>query len=397
MTIIKTTKALAAFCKKAANESAKKGGYLTVDTEFVSEKVYWPTLCLIQVGTESEAVCIDPLAKEGAEEDGEPLDLKPLQDLFENTKILKVFHACGQDMAIFHHLFGKLPQPIFDTQIAAMVCGHGESISYARLVQEIVGVDIDKTSQFTNWAARPLSDQQISYALSDVTHLRPVYEKIKSEIDQMQRHSWIEEEMTALADPATYVNDPQECWRKIKKLRNPKPAVLNNLRELAAWREEKAREKNLPKTFILRDQILVELATQAPKSVKDLEKLRGFPKGLVDSWMTKDILEALKKAADTPRDDWPKRPRGRRGGEDMTAVMDLLRVLLKKKCEEHNVASRLIANADDLKNLAENDAPDIRALKGWRYDLFGKHAVALKNGELGMRLKNNEIEFVELS
>ena len=381
MPLITTTKALKDFCDSARDED-----FITVDTEFMAEKTYWPNLCLIQVATTKRAVAIDPLAS--------GLDLDPLKKLLCQNKILKVIHSGRQDMAIFYRMFGELPKPIFDSQIAGMVCGFGESVSYQRLVSDITGHEIDKGSRFSDWSRRPLSEQQVSYALSDVTYLRPVYEELAKRLKKTNREKWIAEEMEWLTSDATYKADPMDAWERLK-VRSKRGRIINVLQYVAAWREEEAQTRNLPRNRIVRDEVLVEVATHPPKSKKDLENLRAFPKGLVHNRAGEKILDAVKTALNRPQKKWPKVEKPKRAAHDLSATSDLLKVLLKHKCEQYEVAAKLIASADDLTRLAAEKNPNIRALKGWRKEVFGNDAVDLKEGRLALKLdKKGEITLV---
>ncbi len=384
MPLVKNTKDLETFCKHAA-----KSDFVTVDTEFMSEKTYWPKLCLIQMATKDRAVAVDPLEPD--------LDLTPFVKLLTNKKVLKVLHGCRQDMMIFYHLFKALPDPVFDTQIAAMVCGFGESVGYQRLAKEIAKVDIEKQAQFTDWSRRPLSQKQIDYALSDVVHLRPVYEYLAAEIKREKRTSWIEEDMDILENPATYQVDFDRCWERIK-LRNPKPKVANTLKHLAAWREQTVQEQNIPRNRLIKDDAMVELAIQRPKTKEDLKRLRAFPKQMANNKYTSGLMQALQAAYDTPKEKWPKieTPRRNKNAGNTTAIKDLLRVLLKHKADQHHVAGSLIATTKDLDAIAAEDKPDVAAMHGWRFKLFGKDAMDLKNGKIGVKLNHNEIEFIAL-
>jgi len=382
MTMIKTTEELAAFCEKAAAED-----YITVDTEFLSEKSYYAKLCLVQVGLSDAAVCIDPLI--------EGLDLTPLKKLLCEDKVLKVLHAARSDMAIFLEEFKDLPTPIFDTQVAAMVCGYGESVSYANLVKDIIGVKIDKTNQFTDWSRRPLSEDQIEYALSDVIHLRPCYRKLKDQLEESGRAEWLSEEISDLNDTATYQPDVYTMYEKVKA-RNPSRKTLQVLKHVTAWRETWAREKNQPRKRVMYDDQLVELAVQTPVEDEEFKKLRAFPKGLMKSRSFPSLKQAIETALNEPEENWPKLPkRSKNNGLDTSAVGDVMKVLLKHVCEQHEVAAKLVASADDIKKLANEENPEIKAMKGWRYKIFGSKAEALKKGEMVIRLDGLDLKIEE--
>jgi len=375
MRLIKTTGELTDFLKKA-----EKASFLTVDTEFMSEKRYYAQLCLIQIATDDEAVCIDPLS------DG--LDLQALKPIMCDSDVLKVMHAGRQDMAIFYELFGALPTPIFDSQIVAMVCGYGENISYQKLVADLTKGTIEKASRFTDWSRRPLTDKQMAYALDDVTYLRTIYEKLQAKVTEQKREPWIAEEMGWLTSIETYDIDPMDVWQRIKT-RNPKPRTLNILRFLAAWRERKARDKNQPRGRVIKDDLLIDLATQAPQDLGAMQKLRSLPKGFTNSSYANELLDEIKNAMTVPKDDWPQPPKVSRP-HDVSAVVELLKVLLKYKSEEHGVASKLLANVDDLKCFAL-EQPDVRFTKGWRAEVFGNDAEKLRTGKLGLSLVDGEI------
>jgi len=372
MILISDTATLTAFCQKLA-----RAEFITVDTEFMREKTYWPQLCLVQLGGPDEAAAIDPMA--------EGIDLAPLYELMQNTKVLKVFHAARQDIEIFLHLSGKVPAPLFDTQVAAMVCGFGDSVSYETLATQLARARIDKSMRFTDWSRRPLTDKQLHYALSDVTHLRIAYEKLKARLERDGRAEWVAEEMAQLADPKTYIVEPDEAWRRLKS-RSSSPRFLMVLKELAAWREREAREKDLPRQRMLKDDSLMEIAAQAPSSVDELAHTRGLSRNAAEGKMGTALLAAVARALATPEDQWPQPmervelPRG------LGPVVDLLKVLLKLKGDQHDVAQRLIASSSDLEWIAADDNADVPAMHGWRRGLFGDDALKLKHGQLGLAL-----------
>lgn len=382
MTLITNTDALENFIAQARHSD-----FLTIDTEFMRERTYWPRLCLIQVGAEDQAVAIDPLA--------EGIDLAPFYRFLNDSDQLKVFHAGRQDLEIFFHQTGKLPSPIFDTQVAAMVCGFGESVGYDVLVRKVTGEEIDKGSRFADWSHRPLSASQLSYALGDVTHLRPVYQYLRDRLEESGRAGWLQQEMEILTDPETYINQPREAWRRLK-VKSDKPKFLAVLREIAAWREEEAQRRDVPRNRVLKDETLMDIAGQMPRKPQELGKIRSIPKGFSDSRHGEAILTAINKAMDLPAAAMPNRKKKKKelaGG--IGPIVELLKVLLKLRCEQHQVAPKLVANAEDLQLLAADDEADILALKGWRREVFGEDALALKQGRLGLRIENREVEVVE--
>ena len=347
---------------------------MTIDTEFIRERTYFPQLCLVQVAYEGDAAIIDPLS------DG--IDLAPLFALLQNPKIVKVFHAARQDIEIFYHLRGQMPVPIFDTQIAASVCGHGESASYEALVNAVVGASVDKSSRYSDWAARPLSEVQLSYALSDVTHLRVIYEKLKAEVEAAGRSAWIDEEFAHLTDTTLYDNDPQAAYKRIKA-GSLKPRHLVVLRALAAWREELARSSDVPRGRIVKDEVMVELALVSPKSEAELSRIRNINAGLAKKHI-KAILACVEAALALPAADWPQVNRGRKQPEGTATVVSMLQLLLKVQADQHNIAGSMIANKDDLEALALG--VECALTSGWRYDVFGKSAEALMTGKLKISL-----------
>jgi ribonuclease D len=382
MSIITDTKSLAEFCERLA-----KSTYVTVDTEFMREKTYWPQLCLVQLANDDEAMAVDALA------DG--LDLAPLLELMANEKVLKVFHAARQDLEIFYKLAGSLPVPLFDTQVAAMVCGFGESVGYETLVNKLVGEPIDKSSRFTDWSARPLTDKQVTYALGDVTHLRTIYEALEAKLVESERHEWLDEEMGKLTNETIYQAPPREAWRRVKA-RNPKPRFLAILREVTAWRESEAQRKDMPRNRILRDEALVEIAHHAPKSVSDLARTRGLGQRLAEGSAGENILKAVEAGRSLPDDECPKVPRRPNMPRGIGPITDLLRVLLKMKCEQQDVAQKLIANGDDIEKIAAyGDKAEVAALTGWRRPLFGQDALNLRDGKLALVINGTNLELVE--
>jgi ribonuclease D len=382
MNLITKTTDLDAFCKRAQTSS-----YITVDTEFIREKTYWSELCLIQVGLEREAVAIDPLAQD--------IDLSSFFDLLQNQEIIKVLHSGRQDVEIFYHLTGKIPTPLFDTQIAAMVCGFGESVGYDVLVQKYTQISIDKSSRYTHWGQRPLTDKQLEYALGDVTHLRTVYEKLKEKVTKEDRFHWVEEELAILKDPATYDIDPYAIWKKLR-VRSPKPRMLAILRELAAWREITAQERNIPRVRVMRDELMLELAASAPKSQEDLGRMRGRSRFFFNAEDERTILELIEKAQKLPLEDCPDVKKGQDSPAGFSSLVEMLRLLLKICSDKHHVAPKLLATTSDLEDIARSSAPTTPALEGWRYEIFGKSALALKEGKVALGLKNKKIALIEV-
>ncbi len=381
MKLITTTDELAAFCKPLADTE-----FITVDTEFMRERTYWPKLCLAQVAGPEDAAAIDALA------DG--IDLAPLDELMANPKVLKVFHAARQDLEIFHLRLNKVPGPLFDTQVAAMVCGHGEAASYESLATKLAKAKIDKSSRFTDWSRRPLSERQITYALSDVTHLRVVYEKLKRQLDKSGRFSWIAEEMAVLNDPATYRGDPELAWRRLKP-RGSSPRLLAILKEVAAWRERTAQRIDIPRQRLLRDEQLLEIASHAPKTVEELAMTRGLGRGFAEGWQGRELIEAVDRARALPESELPARERPAEQIRAPGAVVDLLRTLLRLKAEQAGVAGRLVANADELDRIAAGKR-DVPALKGWRREVFGADAVDLIEGRLALALSGEHAKLIPI-
>lgn len=353
------------------------------------EKTYWPQLCLVQVAGPDEAYCIDPLA--------EGIDLEPLFDLMRDTSVLKVFHAARQDLEIFFNLMKGFPEPLFDTQVAAMVCGFGESVGYETLATKLAKAHIDKSARFTDWARRPLTDKQVRYALSDVTHLRVVYDKLAKRMERDGRSGWLTEEMAFLVDPAVYRVVPDEAWRRLKT-RTRTPRFLGLVKELAAWRETEAQTRDLPRQRVLRDEMLLEIAANAPTSADMLEHTRGFTKGQAEGKLGKAILDAVERGKALPEDQLPEPPEYRDLPQGLGPVTDLLKVLLKMRCEENDVAQKLVANNDDLELIAADDNADVAAMKGWRREIFGKDALDLKHGKLALCLSKDgkRVEAVEI-
>jgi ribonuclease D len=377
MDLITRTEDLAAACAKLS-----AAPFIAVDTEFMREQTFWPRLCLVQIASENTEVLIDSMAP--------GIDLKPLFDLMVDEKVLKVFHSARQDVEIVHHLAGVIPHPIFDTQVAAMVCGFGEAVSYSMLVKRLLGRNLDKTSRFTDWSRRPLSERQLTYAIGDVTYLRDRYPKLRAQLDQSERASWLNEEMAVLTDPATYELHPEQAWRRLK-MRVKTPKALAVLMELAAWREREAQTQDVPRARILKDEALYDIAGQAPRSVEELGSLRSLHNGFARSQRGRAVLEAVARGLERDPKTIPPVQRGEPMPPEAQAVVDLLRVLLKATAGRHGVAPKLIATSDELEQIARSDDADAAALRGWRRKLFGEDALALKRGELALAIREGEV------
>ena len=382
MNIVTTTADLAELCRELA-----KSDYVTFDTEFMREHTFWPELCLVQLATDDHEALVDPLA------DG--ISLEPLFDLLRDESILKVVHSGRQDLEIFHNLGKLVPAPIFDTQIAAMVCGFGESVSYANLVQRYCSQSIDKSSQFTDWRRRPLRDKQLHYALGDVTHLRIIYKALQSELERTGRAHWLTEEMQILSSPATYEQKPEDAWKRLKmRVRTPRAVAI--MMEVAAWRERTAQGTNVPRNRVMKDDGIYEIANQAPKNVQELGELRSVSKGLANSRKGEGILKAVKAGQERDLSDVPQPRRGKPPSAETLAIADLLKVLLKGICAKNAVAPKLIASADDLEKIALRDDADVPALSGWRREMFGQYALAVKRGEAALQLIDGQVQVVQV-
>ncbi len=385
MITITTTDALAAFCT-----SARAHPYITVDTEFLRERTYYSKLCLVQLAVpgegEDSAVLVDPLA--------EGLSLDPLYDLFRDESITKVFHAARQDLEIFYIEGGVIPTPLFDTQVAAMVCGFGEQVGYETLVRKIAKAQIDKTSRFTDWSRRPLSDAQKIYALADVTHLRDVYEFLAAELERTGRQRWVQEELGILIDPETYIMRPEEAWQRVKTRTNS-GRFMAFVKELARFRESYAQSRNVPRTRVFKDDALLEIASAKPKSVADLSKLRLLLREARRGDIADGIIAAIEAGRDMAPEDFPPVDTSRDKMHVNPALADLLRVLLKSKAEQSGVAQKLIATSSDLDSIAAGQRTAI-ALKGWRAEVFGADALRLCEGKLALRANGNIVEVIEV-
>ena len=383
MRVIETNEALAAFLAELASSP-----YLALDTEFLRDQTYYPKLCLIQVAAPGIEAIIDPLAP--------GIDLKPFYDLIARPDIVKVLHASRQDIEIFYLQGGVLPDPLFDSQIAAMVCGFGDAASYETLARKIAKVEIDKSARFTDWSHRPLSKRQLEYALADVTHLRVIYEWLKARLEKTGRSVWVAEEVAALQDPALYKLEPESAWKRLKP-RTSNKKFLAVLASLAAWREREAQARDIPRGRVLKDEALTEIAAHPPESGEALERIRAVPKGFANSKLGKGLMEAIAVGQTAePPEGAASDNRERRRREPSPAVVDLLKTLLRLRAEKAGVAPRLIANADDIERLAANEDDGVAALSGWRNDVFGKDAVAMRKGDLAIALENGEAVVVEL-
>lgn len=381
--MITDTATLTAFCTRMRQEPV-----IMVDTEFLRENTYWPQLCLIQVAGKDEAVCIDPLAA--------GIDLTPFWHILADQNILKVFHAARQDLEIFWHLTGQIPAPIFDTQIAAMVCGFGDSVAYDQLVRTIIKKSLDKSSRFTDWSRRPLTARQIEYALADVTHLRDIYAWMARKLKKTGRDGWLDEEMAILLDPGTYDLDPQQMWRRLKP-RSNEGLFLACVQSLAAWREIEARQRDLPRGRIIKDETLLEIAASRPRDADALGRIRGLGPNFVKGKMGESLLRALAEAMALPKEQWPCLPRKEPPPRGLGPTVELLKVLLRLCSEKHDVAAKMIATTDDLDAFAITpDAPN-QITMGWRNDVFGQHARRLIEGKLALTLIKGNIHEIDLN
>ncbi len=380
--LITTTEELAAVCARLRQQD-----FVTVDTEFIRERTYWPELCVVQLAGEDEVALIDALAPE--------LDLAALGALLADQAVTKVFHAARQDIEIFVLKFGDVPRPLFDTQVAAMVAGFGDQVGYEALVGGLTGGSIDKAHRFSDWAVRPLSPAQVAYAAADVTYLREIYRKLCARLDEDGRLAWVAEEMAVLTDPATYRAEPEAMWQRLRS-RSSNRRYLGMLRALAAWRELEAQRVNIPRQRVVRDEILLELAATAPATVEALARTRGLSRGFVEGPMGAGLLTAIEAARQVPPEALPEAPAERPGPRPSPALVALLKVLLAAKCEQHHVAARLVASTDDLERLAVEAAPDVAALHGWRLQVFGEAALALRQGRIALGVAGREVRLVEV-
>ena len=378
--LITTTDELAAICARMARHP-----FITVDTEFLRETTYYPLLCVAQIASADEAAVIDALAP--------GIDLKPFFELMTNEKVVKVFHAARQDIEIVWNMAKVIPHPIFDSQVAAMVLGYGDSISYDQLVQRITGDVLDKSNRFTDWTRRPLTDAQVTYALSDVTHLRSVYIKLATDLEKRGRTNWVEAEMSILTSPETYRADPANAWERLKT-RVRKPKELAVLMEIAAWREREAQSRDVPRSRVLKDDVLGDIATQAPTTIEKLGHLRSLPKGFERSRWGEAIVEAVQRGLDRDPKTLPRFERFR-PAQNGAATVELLKVLLRMTAESHGVAAKVIATVDELDRIAADDEADVPAMKGWRRELFGDKALALKHGKLALAVDKGHVVTVD--
>ena len=382
MTLIADTDSLADFCRRLVSSSS----YLAVDTEFMRDRTYYPQLCLVQLAGDDEAAAIDALAP--------GIDLAPLLALLVRPGLLKVFHAGRQDIEIFYLLSGQVPAPMFDTQVAAMVCGFGDSVGYDTLVAKLTGAHIDKSSRFTDWAARPLTERQIRYAIEDVTHLRKVYERLERRLERSERATWLAEEMAVLSDPATYRSEPANAWLRLRT-RSANRRFLAVLRELAAWREVEAQKRNLPRNRILRDEALIEIAAHHPTTAAELARTRGLARSIAEGRMGEAVLAAVGRGLAIPEAECPAALPRVELPRDLGPVIELLKVVLKLQCDVHHVAPKLVASIADLELIAVDDEAAVPALKGWRREVFGEAALALKHGRLALALEGKRLTLIE--
>ncbi|ERM01776.1 ribonuclease D [Brucella intermedia 229E] len=385
MHLITTTEAL-----EEAVSALAKSDFVTVDTEFIRETTFWPELCLIQMASPDHTALVDALAP--------GLDLAPFFRLMADEKVVKVFHAARQDIEIVFHLGDLIPpSPVFDSQVAAMVCGFGDAISYDQLVQKVTGKHIDKSSRFTDWRRRPpLSEKQLDYALADVTYLRDIYLYLKQELEKEGRSEWVNEEMAVLTSRETYDLHPDDAWRRVKA-RVRKPIEQAIVQAVAAWREREARERNVPRGRIIKDDTIAEIAQQQPRDAEALGRLRSIPKGWERSAQAAGLVAAIQSALEIPKEDLPKLPKQSHSPEGSAAAADILKVLLKLVTEEHGVAAKIVASSDDIDKIAaEGDNANVPALHGWRREVFGQKALDLIDGKIGIKFENRRIRAVEL-
>ena len=383
MSIIDTTQDLEAFCLRASNYP-----YVTIDTEFMRDKTYYAKLCLIQLAYPDQGkdsfTLIDPLA--------EKISLQPFFELLAKESVVKVFHSGRQDLEIFFNKTGKLPKPLFDTQIAAMVCGFGDQVAYETLVNQIAEKRVDKSSRFTDWSKRPLTDKQVNYALSDVTFLRNIYEKLSEELNNSKRLSWVKEEFDILKNPDTYSTDPDQSWKKIK-LRRKDSDFVKIVKSISSFRENQAQKRDLPRGHILKDEELIQIASQRPKKIEDLYNSRLPSKALKTGWIARGIIECIESSKllpDEPHENYQYIPLS----ASQLALIELLKVLLKFNASYHNVATKLIASSKDIEMIARHEKPKIRALEGWRFEIFGEDALKLKNGEISLTFNEDGLHLV---
>lgn len=368
---------------EAAIQALAKSAFVTVDTEFIRETTFWPELCLIQMASPGVNALIDPLAPN--------IDLAPFFELMADKSVVKVFHAARQDIEIVFHLGELIPQPVFDTQVAAMVCGFGDSVSYDQLVQKITGVHLDKSSRFTDWRHRPLTQKQLTYALADVTHLIPVYEHLNAQLERDNRAHWVNEEMEILTSRETYDPHPDDAWKRLK-MRVRKPIELAVVQAVATWREREARERNVPRGRVLKDDAIYEIAQQQPRDAAALARLRTVPKGWERSSTATALLEIVNEALAIPKDALPRLPKSGPAPEGTSAAAELLKVLLRQVADKEGVAAKVLASGDDIDRLAaDGEKADVPAMRGWRREIFGDMAARLVRGEIALKFDRKKI------
>ncbi len=383
MQLITDTDALRGFCDAIADSP-----FIAVDTEFMRERTFWPKLCLVQVAGPEAAAAVDPLA------DG--IDLGPLLAVLTAPDVVKVFHAARQDLEIFYQLMGRLPAPVFDTQVAAMVCGFGDQVGYETLAAKLAKAKLDKASRFTDWSVRPLSQRQIEYALSDVTYLREIYRKLKRKLETSRRSDWLGEEMATLTDPAIYRTEPMDAYRRLKT-RAVNGRFLAILREVAAWREREAQHRDAPRAWVLRDEAIMEIAHHEPTTMEALALTRGLGRKFAEGQSGQQVLAAVRRGLDLPEKDLPVAIARREPPRGAGPVADLLKVLLKLKCEQEDVAQKLVASAEDLEALAAfGEAAEVAALHGWRRSLFGEAALRLRDGRIALAVRAGKLAVIEV-
>ena len=378
--LVTTTPDLVALCARLRQEP-----WITIDTEFMRERTYYPELCVVQLASGTDVAIVDAQAP--------GIDLAALGALLADTGVMKVFHAARQDVEIFLEMFGAVPKPLFDTQIAAMVAGFGDQVGYDALVQALTGGTIDKAHRFSDWSARPLSPSQVAYAAADVTHLRTVYERLQVQLAKDGRAEWVAQEMAALDEPGTYRADPETMWERLRP-KTSNRRMLGLLRATAAWREREAQRVNIPRQRLLKDESLLEIAATAPTTAEALARVRGITRGFAENRSGLGLLAALQEAAALPEDALPAAPRGKDGPRASPALVALLKVLLAAKCEQHHVAPKLLASSEDLDRLASEPNPDVPALQGWRREMFGADALALKAGQITLGVDGKRIKLV---
>ncbi|HVO01434.1 MAG TPA: ribonuclease D [Candidatus Cybelea sp.] len=380
--LIADSQSLAELCRRLESEP-----FITIDTEFLRDKTFWPQLCLVQLASPHEAAALDTLV--------EGLDLSPLLDLLRNRAVVKVFHAARQDLEIFFHMTGEVPAPIADTQVMAMACGFGDSASYETLCAKLANARVDKLSRFTDWAHRPLTERQLTYALDDVTHLQLIYQKLKRKIEASGRLAWLADEMAVLEDPATYEVDPMKAWQRLKT-RSDKPRFLAVLREIAAWREREAQGRDVPRNRLVKDETLVEIAAHPPKDADALGRCRGLSKSFAEGRMGDAILQAVQRGLALPESEAPRPEARMEVPPGLGPLIDLLRVLLKTRCDQHEVAQKLVATSSELELIAADDEAKVPALAGWRREIFGAEALNLKHGKLALTAAGKRVKVIEV-